>query len=95
MNSNFDLNIKNYTTKELEDIFELPTNYDESIVEIKETKMRENILSDRSIISSTKTSTLTFIGQVKNALINNIKGNKSSAGGPIAMGIEKLNKTYK
>ena len=38
MNSNFDLNIKNYTTKELEELFELPLNYDESIVEIHETK---------------------------------------------------------
>ena len=49
MNSNFDLNIKNYTTKELEELFELPLNYDESIVEIHETKMRQNILSDKSI----------------------------------------------
>ena len=50
MNSNFDLNIKNYTTKELEDLFELPLNYDESIVEMQETKMRQNILSDKSIV---------------------------------------------
>jgi hypothetical protein len=96
MNSNFDLNIKNYTTKELEDIFELPTNYDESIVEIKETKMRQNILSDRSIISSTKTNTLSFISQVKNSLINNLKENNPTNGsGPVAMRIEKLNNTYK
>lgn len=95
MNSNFDLNIKNYTIKELEELFALPNNYDESIVEIKETKMRQNILSDRSIISSTKTNTLTFIGQVKNALINNIKDNKTPNSGNIATGIEKLNNTYK
>ena len=97
MNSNFDLNIKNYTTKELEEIFELPTNYDESIVEIKETKMRQNILSDRSIVSSTKTNTLSFISQVKNALINNIKNNKTPNGGnmDMAMKIEKLDNTYR
>jgi hypothetical protein len=38
MNSNFDLNIKNYTIKELEDIFELSPNYDETIIEMKEKK---------------------------------------------------------
>ena len=61
MNSNFDLNIKNYTTKELEELFELPSNYDESIVEMQETKMRQNILNDKSIISSTKNNTMVFI----------------------------------
>ena len=65
MNSNFDLNIKNYTTKELEELFELPLNYDESIVEIHETKMRQNILNDKSILSSTKNNTMSFIGDVK------------------------------
>ena len=29
MNSNFDLNTQNYTIKEIEDIFELPLNYDQ------------------------------------------------------------------
>ena len=55
MNSNFDLNIKNYTTKELEELFELPLNYDESIVEIHETKMRQNILSDKQSLKIFKT----------------------------------------
>ena len=39
---NFDLNIQNYKMDELEEIFELPTNYDASIVEMKETKLRQN-----------------------------------------------------
>ena len=73
MNSNFDLNIKNYTTKELEELFELPSNYDESIVEMQETKMRQNILNDKSIISSTKNNTMLFIDIVKNTLLNSIK----------------------
>ena len=97
MNATFDLNIKNYTTKEIEELFDLPNNYDESIVEIKETKMRQNILNDRSIVSSTKTNTLSFISQVKNALINNIKNNKTPNGGnmDMAMKIEKLDNTYR
>ena len=73
MNSNFDLNIKNYTTKDLEDIFELPLNYDESIIEMQETKMRQNILNDKSIVSLTKNNILNFISDVKKVLVNYIK----------------------
>ena len=88
MNSNFDLNIKNYTTKELEELFELPLNYDESIVEIHETKMRQNILSDKSILSSTKNNTMSFIGDVKKVLISYIKDKKPFGG------LDNLAKTY-
>jgi len=88
MNSNFDLNIQNYTTKELEDLFDLPENYDDSIIEMQETKLRQNIFSDKSIISLTKTNTLSFITQVKNILTNNLK----KAGQP--NGLNKLAKTY-
>ncbi len=73
MNSTFDLNIKNYTIKELEDLFELPSNYDETIIEIQETKLRQNIISDRSIISVTKNNTLDFINKVKKTLTENLK----------------------
>ena len=76
MNSNFDLNIKNYTIKELEDIFELPLNYDESIVEMQETKLRQNIQGDRSIVSQTKTNTINFLSQVKKTLMDYIKEKK-------------------
>jgi hypothetical protein len=88
MNSNFDLNIQNYTTKELEDLFDLPTNYDDSIIEMQETKLRQNIFSDKSIISSIKTNTLSFITQVKNILTDNLK--KSGH----LNGLNKLAKTY-
>ena len=76
MSFNFDLNIKNYTTKDLEDIFELPLNYDESIIEMQETKMRQNILNDKSIPSLTKNNILNFIGDVKKVLVNYIKEKK-------------------
>ena len=89
MNSNFDLNIQNYTIKELEDIFELPSNYDDSIIEIQETKLRQNILNDTNIISSTKSNTLAFISQVKNKLTNSMKNNNSMNE------TNKLAKTYK
>lgn len=73
MNPNFDLNIDNYTIKELEELFELPSNYDESIIEIQETKLRQNIVSDRSIVSLTKKNTLDFINRVKKSLMENLK----------------------
>jgi len=75
MNTNFDLNIKNYTVKELEELFELPSNYDETIIEIQETKLRQNIISDRSIIAVIKNNTLDFINKVKKTLIDNLKTN--------------------
>jgi hypothetical protein len=70
---NFDLNIKNYKMVELEEIFELPHNYDASIVEMKETKLRQNILSDSTIQHNTKTKTLQFLDDVKKMLITNIQ----------------------
>ena len=68
MDTNFDLNIDNYTIKELEELFELPSSYDESIIEMKEIKLRENIIGDKSILSSTKNMTLIFINDVKKKL---------------------------
>jgi hypothetical protein len=73
MNSNFDLNINNYTFQELEDLFELPKNYDPSIIEIKETKLRQNIVNDQNINAITKNNTLAFIKEVKHKLVESIK----------------------
>ena len=61
MNANFDLNIGNYSKNELEEILGLPINYDESVVEMQETKMRQNILNDNSIPATIKTKTLNFL----------------------------------
>jgi len=75
MNSNsakFDLNITNYTKPELEQLFELPSSYDESVVEMQETKLRQNIMNDKSIVPLVKTQTLNFISEVKKTLIVNI-----------------------
>jgi hypothetical protein len=75
MNSNsakFDLNITNYTKSELEQLFDLPSNYDESVVEMQETKLRQNIMNDKTIVPSVKTQTLNFISEVKKTLIVNI-----------------------
>ena len=68
MDIKFDLNIDNYTIRELEELLELPNSYDESIIEMKEIKLRENIINDKSILSSTKNMTLIFINDVKKKL---------------------------
>ena len=75
MDIKFDLNIDNYTIRELEELLELPNSYDESIIEMKEIKLRENIISDKSILSSTKNMTLDFINNVKKRLKTNHKLN--------------------
>ena len=96
MNSttNFDLNIGNYNKTELEEILELPPNYDENIIQMKETKLRQNIMSDLSVHSSIKTKTLGFITNVKNALIINIQKNNSENNSKLGSKIGDLAKTY-
>lgn len=70
---NFDLNIKNYKHSELEEVFELPPNYDASIVEMKETKLRQNIMNDSTISQETKTKTIQFLDSIKKTLITNLQ----------------------
>jgi hypothetical protein len=73
-NAKFDLNISNYTQRELEQLLDLPSNYDEGVVEMQETKLRQNIMNDKSIVPNIKTNTLNFISDVKKTLIVNIMG---------------------
>ena len=77
MNSNFDLNINNYTIKELESIFELPINYNVSTIQLQENKLKQNIEKDNNIPFSVKSNTTTFISLVKNTLINNLNTNNN------------------
>lgn len=73
MNSSFDLNINNYSQIELEELLELPNNYDTTILDIQENKLRQNIIDDKTINSNTKNETLKFISQIKDILLNNAK----------------------
>jgi len=96
MNSqpNFDLNIGNYSKSELEEILELPSNYDENIIQMKETKLRQNIMSDLSIPATIKTKTINFISNVKNALTINIQKNNFANNANVGDKINNLAKTY-
>jgi hypothetical protein len=75
MDSNFDLNINNYTIKELESIFELPSIYDDTVIKAQENKLRQNIMNDNKTPISVKNNTLSFINLVTETLINNSKKN--------------------
>ena len=92
--SNFDLNIGNYSKPELEEILELPSNYDENIIEMKESKLRQNIMSDLSIPSTVKTKTLGFITNIKNVLILNANNKKSESNANAGSKIANLAKSY-
>ena len=91
---NFDLNIGNYSKEELEEILELPTNYDENIIQIKETKLRQNIISDLSIPSTIKTKTLGFITNIKNILLLNVNKNNTDNNANFGSKMESLAKSY-
>lgn len=70
----FDLNIENYTRDELIEMFELPTHFDKNIVDIKETKLRENILNNTSINDETRNKTILFLTKAKNIIMNYSNG---------------------
>lgn len=72
----FDLNIDNYTKEELASLFDLPPSYDDSILEIKESKLRENIMKNKEINKDTQMKTINFLVKAKTILLNNYAGGK-------------------
>jgi len=75
---NFDLNIDNYSRDELIQMFELPTNFDRNILEMKETKLRDNIIKNTEINKETIMKTLNFIVKAKNIILNNNTQNNNN-----------------
>jgi hypothetical protein len=69
----FDLNIENYTRKELIEMFELPPNFDKNIIEIKEAKLKESIINNREINKDTQIKTINFLTKAKNIILNEQK----------------------
>jgi hypothetical protein len=66
----FDLNLNNYSKKELVEMFDLPSNYDRNILEMKESKLRESIMNNKEINTNTKEKTIQFLIQAKTILLN-------------------------
>jgi hypothetical protein len=67
---NFDLNIENYTRDELIQMFDLPSNFDRNIVEIKESRLKDSILNNKDINKETQFKTVNFLIKAKNIILN-------------------------
>jgi hypothetical protein len=71
----FDLDINNYTQNELAEMLELPSNYDNDIVEIKLSKLRENIINNVKISKDIQQNTINFLVKVKAMLFKGLGDN--------------------
>jgi len=69
---NFDLNIKNYKKNELQEMFDLPQNYDKILVDNKETKLKESILGNKEITPETRNKTIYFLTEAKKILLGDV-----------------------
>jgi hypothetical protein len=70
MYMSFDLDIKSYGKTELEDMFSLPEDYDDSIIDMNEAKLKENTMNDPSIELSMKMNIVQFIKKAKKMLLD-------------------------
>lgn len=75
---NFDLNIDNYTRDELLEIFGLPKNFNNNMLDITETRLKDSIINNKEINKETQIKTLNFIIKAKNIILseNKIPENK-------------------
>ena len=71
--TNFELDIDKYNKGELEDIFDLPSNYDNAFLELKANKLRDNIVNDGEIDPNVKKNTVGFINKAKDVLLRQLK----------------------
>lgn len=74
---NFDLNIENYNRDELIEMFELPSNFDKNIVEIKEARLKDTIINNKEINKETQVKTLNFLLKAKNIILNDSQPQKN------------------
>lgn len=75
---NFDLNINNYTINDLRDMFDLPENYNRDMMDIKETKLVDNIIKNKNITEEMRLKIVAFLLNAKNILNNHISNNNSN-----------------
>jgi hypothetical protein len=68
MDNIFDLDIKNYSQKDLENFFNLNNNYNEEEIEIKEKQIRNKILSNYEEDEYISTEIIDFLKKAKNVL---------------------------
>ena len=68
----FDLNIDNYKRDELISMFDLPSNFDKNILEIKEAKLKDSIINNKEINKETQINTINFLIKAKNIILNGL-----------------------
>lgn len=68
----FDLNIDNYTRDELIQMFELPIEFDKNMVELKESILRESILTNNEVTNDIRSKTIHFLTQAKIIILDGL-----------------------
>ena len=66
---NFDLNLDNYRKEELEEIFNLPPNYSQTLIHTNEHHLRQNIMSNNGVNITVKQNTVSFLNAAKKKLL--------------------------
>lgn len=67
---NFDLDVNNYTRRELIKMFDLPENFNKTIVETTETKLKDGIINNPDIGQDIRVRTMNFLIKAKNIILN-------------------------
>lgn len=65
----FDLNIQNYKKNELEELFDLPKGYNSELLEVKNVKLRKNIMGNKNIDVTLKPKILQFLIDAKQLIL--------------------------
>ena len=66
--NNFDLNIKNYKREELKNMFDLPDNYNQQMIDTMEARFKNGILTNTKVSNEVKAKTLYFLSEAKKVL---------------------------
>ena len=67
-----DFNLSNYQKNELQEMFQLPSDYNQELVDIQEKKLRDNIVNNPSIDENIKNKTLFFLQEAKHLLLTDV-----------------------
>ena len=70
---NFDLNLNNYKKSELEEIFNLPVDYDENVLHRKAELLRMKVSEDKKVNDDVRKRTLEFLLHAINFLLEGLK----------------------
>jgi len=85
----FDLNITNYTTKELEELFDLPSGYSKEMLENKNAKLKKSIIANKQIQPELRPKIMNFLEHAKKIILNGFSKLEQ-----VGEKIESLQQTY-